>query len=318
MKAVFITGGTGYIGKSVVEAALHQGLDVRVLTRSTQKAKRLKKLGVIPVIGDLHVDGPWQTELQKAEFVIHLASPPTWGKKVTRKIADHFKEEHLALTRRLFQNINPDTVKKIVFVAGTSYLGDAGNGVRVNESFKSSPKGWGPYIAPSVELVRDYATKGLPVVFALPGQVYGPDSWLPQLYLEPLYYNKPVTALKSYNPLFSPVHIEDCGRALIFLLEKGLCGEIYFIVDDRTLPSLDFMEIAAQIMGVRSKVRTVPRWVCSLLLGSVLTEYATVHTNFSNRKLKNLGFKYFYPTCTEGLEQVIKEWTKKKSKELGA
>lgn len=318
MKSVFITGGTGYIGRSVVEASLQQQLQVKVLTRSKEKAKLLKKSGAFPVIGDLHDNGLWQEEIAKAEYIIHLASPPTWGKKITKKIAERFKEEHYAMTKRLFESLDPNIVKKIVFVAGTSCYGDAGNGMRASEFYKNTPKGWGPYLMPSVHLAENYANKGFPVVFAYPGQVYGPDSWLQQLYLNPLYYNKPVTALRGYNPLFSPIHIVDCGRALVFLLEKGEVGESYFVVDDRTLPSLDFMEIAAESMGVRSKVRTVPRWVCQLMLGPVLTEYATAHTNFSNRKLKKLGFNYFYPTCTEGLEQVVKEWMVKKKQGKGA
>ena len=60
------------------------------------------------------------------------------------------------------------------------------------------------------------------------------------------------------------------------------------------------------------KVRRVPRFLCQLLVGPVLTEYATAHTNFSNKKLMQTGFNYRYPTYKDGLPNVVKQWLERK------
>ncbi|TMV43141.1 NAD(P)-dependent oxidoreductase [Paenibacillus mesophilus] len=190
---IFITGGTGYIGNRTVNVALRQGHQVTVLTRSKEKAKELEGKGVRVVIGDLLTDGDWQNAFSEAEYVIHLAAPPTWGKKVTLKVARAYQEGHYQMTVCLLDNTNLQRLKKFVYVAGTSYFGDSGDKEPVTESYRSQPKGWGPYIAPSVDVLSTYVDKGVPIVTAFPGQVYGADSWFPQLFLEPLSQSKPVT-----------------------------------------------------------------------------------------------------------------------------
>ncbi|MBP1995623.1 NAD-dependent epimerase/dehydratase family protein [Paenibacillus eucommiae] len=305
---VFITGGTGYIGNRTVDVALRQGHQVTVLTRSKEKAKELENKGVRAVIGDLLTDGDWQSAISEAEYVIHLAAPPTWGKKVTLKVARAYQEGHYQMTVCLLDNINLHRLKKLVYVAGTSYFGDSGEKEPVTESYCSRPKGWGPYIAPSVDVLSAYVDKGAPIVMAFPGQVYGADSWFPQLFLEPLSQSKPVTGLKGHNPIFSPIHVEDCARAFLFLLEQGLAGERYILVDDQPIRSADITTLSAKALQRPDKKRYVPTWLCRMLLGPVLTEYATAHTNFSNGKLKVSGFTYLYPTIQSGIESVVKEW----------
>jgi len=306
--SIFITGGTGYIGTKTVEVALEQGYPVTALTRDAAKAVELKRKGVKAIVGDLMEDGEWQKEIASAEYVIHLAAPPTWGKKVSVKVAQNYQRGHYDMTIRLLNQVNPDRIKKLIYIAGTSYFGDAGDRDPANERFRSQPKGWGPYIAPSVDVLSRYIGKGLPIVTAFPGQVYGADSWLPQLMLEPLANGKPVIGLKGYNPLFSPIHVRDCARAFLFLMEAGVPGENYILVDDKPLRSKDISTLAAKVLQVPYKERNVPAWLCRLLLGPVLTEYATSHTNFSNQKLKKLGFTYQYPTIQTGLGPAIDEW----------
>jgi len=306
--SIFITGGTGYIGNKTVEVALEQGYPVTVLTRDPAKAEELKRKGVKAIVGDLMEDGEWQNEVANAEYVIHLAAPPTWGKKVSVKVAQNYQRGHYDMTIRLLNHVNVERIKKLIYIAGTSYFGDAGDGKPATEQFRSQPKGWGPYIAPSVNILSRFIDKGVPIVTAFPGQVYGADSWLPQLMLEPLSKGKPVTGLKGYNPLFSPIHVKDCARAFLFLMETGVPGESYILVDDKPLRSGEISALAAKVLQVPYKRRYVPAWLCRLLLGPVLTEYATSHTNFSNQKLKKLGFNYLYPTVQMGLGPAIDEW----------
>lgn len=305
---VLITGGTGFIGSKAVEVALRQGYQVVVLTRSKEKANELERKGVQAAIGDLLVDGDWQDALQDAEYVIHLAAPPTWGKRVSLQVARTYQQGHYNMTIRLLDNVNPERLKKLVYVAGTSYFGDSGDGEPATESLGSDPKGWGPYIAPSVNALRKYVDQGVRIVTAFPGQVYGADSWFPQLFLEPLANHKPVTGLRGHNPVFSPIHVEDCARAFLHLLQTGDPGEQYILVDDRPIRSADITTLAAQALHAPDKKRYVPTWMCRILLGPVLTEYATAHTNFSNEKLKATGFTYVYPTIQDGIDSVVQEW----------
>ncbi|MCA1030781.1 NAD(P)-dependent oxidoreductase [Bacillus timonensis] len=310
---ILITGGTGYIGSTTTEVALAEKYEVHVLTRSEKKAKELKEIGVSPLVGDLLKDGEWINKMKDFEYIIHLAAPPTWGKKVTKKVAENYKVNHFNMTKSLLDVLKESKkLKKLVYVAGTSYLGDAGTEEKVNESFRSEAKGWGPYIKPSVDCLQDYKKEGLPIVTAFPGMVYGPDSWLSQLILTPLFENKKLTNLKGTNPIMAPIHIEDCARAFLHLLQAGEMLEDYILVDNECIPSESFSNFAGEVLNKEVRRRYVPEWLCHLFIGPVLTDYAKVNSNFSNEKLKSTNFEFKYPTYKEGIPNVIQLWLEKK------
>jgi len=313
---IFVTGGTGYIGQVLVAEGVALGYEMVVLTRSLEKIKDLQEMGAQTVVGDLNFDGDWIDEMNACDAVIHLAAPPTWGKKVTKKVAQQYADGHYQLTQRLFNKLDPQKIKKVIFVGGTSFFGDAGKGQPKEETYLSEPKGWGPYIAPSIHYAKSQKEKfDLNIVY--PSQIYGPSSWLEQLFLEPLYNGKPLTSLKGYAPIFSPIHIEDCGRALIHLIKHGQAGEEYILTDHQPLPSEQFRKELERLMNVtNSKVRFVPKFLCQLIIGPVLTEYATANTNFSNEKLLATGFHFRYPTYKDGLPSVVEQWLHLKQSEV--
>ena len=313
---IFVTGGTGYVGEVLVNEGVEIGHEMTVLTRSPEKAKNLQVQGVQAIVGDMMSNGDWIDEMNQSDAIIHLASPPTWGRRVTKKIAKQYANGHYELTERLFQVANPKSVKKIIFVGGTSFFGDAGNEEPKDETYSSSPKGWGPYIAPSIHYAKEQKKK-FPLNIVYPSQIYGPSSWMEQLFLEPLYEGRPLTTLKGYSPMFSPIHIEDCGRALIHLIQHGEEGEEYILTDNLPIPSENFcIEIEYLMNVINSKVRYVSKFLCQLFIGPVLTEYATANTNFSNKKLRSTGFRFRYPTYKDGLPDVVERWLELKQYEV--
>ena len=308
MGEIFVTGGTGYVGSALIEEARKSGRDIVVLTRSADKAKQLKAQGVEAIVGDLLVDGPWQRTLAECESIIHLASPPTWGKKVTKKVAAAFSDGHYQMTVRLLDLINNNKIKNIVYIAGTSYYGDTGENAPRDEAYISMPKGWGPYIAPSVKVLDYYKKLGLPITTVFPAQIYGAASWMEQLFMKPLYNQKPVYSLKGYSPYFSPIHVEDTARACLHLVDKGVPGERYILCDTQPMRSEDFMKLIEQELKVQGKIVKIPKWLCQMIIGPVLTEYATAHTLFSSNKLQETGFQFKYKSAKEGVPQVVKQW----------
>ena len=117
-----------------------------------------------------------------------------------------------------------------------------------------------------------YVAKGLPIVTAFPGWVYGPGSWFAEYVLEPLQTGKPVYGLGGRSRYTSVVHVEDCARALLHLIDRGRTGSRYFIVDDSPVPSEQLAELAADILGVIGHDRKLPFFLLKLLVGQVVAE----------------------------------------------
>jgi len=306
--SLFIIGGTGYIGRRTVDLALAGGTPVTVMTRDTAKAKELESRGVKAVVGDLLKNGSWQKELAEAEHVIHIAAPPAQGRKITNRAARKYQRNHYEMTVRMLDHLNRRRLKKLVYVASASFFGDTGDGEPKTEQYCSTPKGLGRYIAPSVHLLPEYVDRGLPIVTAFPGQVYGPDLWFSRLVLEPLSKYEPIRVLRGRNPIWSPMHIEDCARACLHLLDKGLPGEDYLLAGSRPIASDDFFSIAAKELDAPDRKREVSPWLCQWRFGPVLMEHTEMHTNFANGKLRSTGFHYRYPTLESGVAAAVKAW----------
>ncbi|PTL80666.1 NAD(P)-dependent oxidoreductase [Vitiosangium sp. GDMCC 1.1324] len=308
MKHLFVTGGTGFIGARFVPLAREAGYEVRVLTRSAQAAERWRQAGVTPVMGDLLTPGPWQEEAAASEFVVHLAQPLTFGGRVTHKRAEAYREQRLRMDSLLLDSLKPGTVKRVLYVAGTSYYGDQGAQL-VTEDAPPKPSGWGPYIAPAIESLPKHLARGLPLVEAYPGSVYGLGSWFVEYALEPLKAGRRLFGLKETLTLcMSPIHVDDCARALLHLLEHGQVGQRYFVVDDEPVSFSGLIQVAATTLGVAYRKVILPRWLCHLAMGPVVTDSLTAEARLSNARLHSTGFQFLYPTVREGVPALVKQW----------
>ena len=87
---VFVTGGTGFVGRHLTRGLLASGHDVTVLTRSRSKAAGPVK-GLTFVKGDSTTAGAWQEELKRHHVVVNLAGAPIfkrWTGAYKRAILD--------------------------------------------------------------------------------------------------------------------------------------------------------------------------------------------------------------------------------------
>jgi nucleoside-diphosphate-sugar epimerase len=308
VKRLLVTGGTGFIGASFVPLAVEAGYEVRVLTRRPQAVERWKALGVRGVEGDLLSPGPWQQEVAESDVVAHLAQPPTFGSRVTRKRAEAYRDQRLRMDAHLLGALASSPVQRILYVGGTSYYGDQGPRV-VTEDTPPRPTGWGPYIAPAIESLGGYLARGLPLVEAYPGVVYGLGSWFVEYALKPLREGRLIFSIKEAKELsMSPIHVEDCARALLYLLEHGRVGQRYFVVDDEPAPFSDLVRLAAQTLGVRYRRLLLPRWLCALAMGPVVTDSLISEARLSNARLREAGYRFLYPTIREGVPALVECW----------
>jgi hypothetical protein len=308
VKRLFVTGGTGFIGRVFVPLALQAGHEVRVLTRSARAAEELARAGATLVEGDLLTPGAWREEAAASDEVVHLAQPLTFGGRVSRARAEAYREQRLRMDSLLLESLKPGKVRSVLYVGGTSYYGNQGPRL-VTEDTAPRPSGWGPYIAPAIESLPGYVARGLPLVEAFPGSVYGLGSWFEQYMLEPLKAGKRLYGLReATGHRVSPIHVEDCARALLHLLEHGEVGKRYFLVDDEPATFAELIRLVAESLGVGVRKVLVPQWVCRLLLGPVLTDSMLQEVRLSNARLRGTGFEFRYPTIREGVPALVAHW----------
>ncbi|HTD32991.1 MAG TPA: NAD-dependent epimerase/dehydratase family protein [Candidatus Elarobacter sp.] len=70
---VFVTGGTGYVGSSVVRELRRRTHTVRALARSEEAERKLRALGAEPVRGEMRDLDTLRAEAARADAVVHCA-----------------------------------------------------------------------------------------------------------------------------------------------------------------------------------------------------------------------------------------------------
>jgi NAD dependent epimerase/dehydratase family enzyme len=107
------------------------------------------------------------------------------------------------------------------------------------------------------------------------------------------------------GPWVSPIHVQDCARALVHLALYGEPGGRYFLVNRDPIKLHEFARTFARLANRPLRVCRVPAVATGLVVGRVLAGHLQADAVFSNIRLSGTGFRFLYPTLEEGLLQVI-------------
>ena len=108
---IFITGGTGYIGRNLIPVLLGRGHRVRVLTRA-QSAARVPT-GAMPVVGDALDQASVAASLRDGDTVVHLVGTP----HPTPSKADQFEKVDLISIRATVGAAKQSAISHLVYVS---------------------------------------------------------------------------------------------------------------------------------------------------------------------------------------------------------
>jgi NADH dehydrogenase len=114
MATVLVTGGTGFVGRSVVAALLRRGHQVRCLVRPGSARRGAAPPGVTSVPGDVTEPGSLPAALAGAEVVVHLVGiiREQRGRGVT------FDRLHTEATRNVVAAAGASGVRRLVHMSG--------------------------------------------------------------------------------------------------------------------------------------------------------------------------------------------------------
>lgn len=299
----FVTGAAGFVGTALVKVLLARGHQVFCLTESVEAAQRVRRAGAVPVMGNLLERGPWQDEAA-ADWVFHLPPHPVGGARVTPKRAASIARTRVLMDANLLDAVAEGVTRRIVYVADTSCYGAVGSRP-ITEDEPPRPSAWGHCLTPAIERLDGYLVAGLPIVTGLPGWVYGNCSWCRERVIEPVMGGRRVLQFGKTGPWISPIHVEDCARALVHLAEHGEVGNRYFLVNNEPTQMHELARTFARLANRPLRLCRVPVAALRLLVGPVMADYLQADAVFSNIRLRGIGFRFQYPTLEQGLQQVL-------------
>ena len=253
-----VTGGTGFVGRAVVEELLARGRAVRVLARNPEHPA-LQGLDVKVALGDLKDPESLQNALTGCDRVFHVAADyRLWVPDPQEMYAVNVEG-----TRHLLAAALAAGLSRVVYTSTVGALGNPGNGTPGTEAtpvtladmvghYKRSK-----FLAEQVAL--EFAGRGLPVVIVNPSTPVGPWDSRPTPTGEMI-----VEFLKGKMPAYletglNLIHVKDVARGHLLAEERGRVGEKY-ILGCENLSLSRIFQMLGEISGRPAPRVRLPYW----------------------------------------------------------
>jgi dihydroflavonol-4-reductase len=248
MTKALVTGGTGFVGSSVVRRLLQEGVQVQALVRAGSNRHVLDGLPVEYVTGDLRDLPGLKRAIKGCQQVYHVAALYTYWHRDRQEIY----EINVEGTRNVMQGALDLAIERVVYTSSVATLGLLEDGTPANEWTPSSLSDMvGEYKRSKFmaeKVVRQFASRGLPVVIVNPSTPLGPRDIKPtptgQMVLD--FINGKMPAYVDTGLNF--VDVEDVALGHWLAAQKGQIGERY-ILGRRNMTLAEFFQLLSEISG---------------------------------------------------------------------
>lgn len=256
---VFVTGGTGFIGGTIVRQLRERGDEVVCLVRNPEKGAKLTALGAQIVSGDLGDAEAMRNGMDGCDAVVHAAAMYEVG--IPTKQHPAMWEANVAGTERAMHAALDAKVPKVVYVSTVGIFGNTHRQV-VDETYEHPGKEFTSYYEETkLEahriVKRMVAEQDLPAVIVQPGGVYGPgDTSQVADLLQEFFAGKLVLMpFPEFGICLS--HVDDIAAGILLALDKGHIGETY-VLSGPVTTMREAIETVAAATGRKAPKHAMP------------------------------------------------------------
>jgi nucleoside-diphosphate-sugar epimerase len=263
---VFVTGGSGFVGRALIAELAARGVPVRALARSAAAAAAVTALGATPVAGDLADGAAMQAGMAGAALVVHAAARVAlWGRR------EDFARDTIEGTRNALRAATAAGVPRFVHVGTEAVLAGGASIVRADETtpYPLVPNGLYPWSKAQAERdVLAAATPGFAAMSVRPRFIWGrgDTTLLPQLLAG--MQSGAFAWFDGGHHLSSTCHVRNVVEGILCAAERGRGGEIYFLTDGDPVDMRDFLTRMAATQGVVAPARVAPLWLARFVAAS--------------------------------------------------
>lgn len=256
MRAV-LTGGTGFVGGAVARALRDRGDEVVALVRDAARAQTLRELGCELVTGELP-DTDLAPALDRADALFHVGGQYRVGVTARQRPAMH--RANVEATAAALAAGEAAGVRRIVYISTVGTFGDT-EGRIVDETYERPSSGYVSYYDETKHVAHQRAVaaaaRGVPVVIAMPGQVYGRGDHSGIGGLMRQAADGTLRALALPDAGVCMVHVDDLADGILRVHDAGRVGESYVLAGE-CLRLGAIVERAARAAGRERPGLTIP------------------------------------------------------------
>ncbi|HEY9720614.1 MAG TPA: NAD(P)-dependent oxidoreductase [Oscillatoriaceae cyanobacterium] len=281
---VFVTGGTGVLGRPVVRSLLAKGHFVRVAARSEANEALIRELGATPVRLDLFDAAAVREAVRGVHAVLHLATRiPSAARMGDATIWAENNRIRIEGTHNLVEAAIAAGAEVFVYPSITLVYADGGASLLAEDAPLASTPITRSTLTAEQEAMR-FTGEGRRGVVLRMANFYGPEAVHTR---ETLAYARKGIApiLGAPDAYMSYVWVDDAAAAVLAALERAPAG-IYNVAEDAAATRAELTTALALAAGRRSLWR-LPAFLARWMMGAELVEQQSRSQRVSNQAFKN-------------------------------
>jgi nucleoside-diphosphate-sugar epimerase len=253
----FITGATGFLGGALARALAEEGVEIHALGRAGANRRSLEDVQVTWHEGDVTDPATLRGRFSGCDWIIHAAGrlgqsgvPESVYHNVNVEGARNVMEEALAT----------EGITRVLHLSSPGILGPTGPRPASEDAPVVPTNPYERSKAEAERVVLEYAAKGLPVVAARPGFVYGPGDHHVLKLFKAIQTGR-FAYIGGGKNLCQPTYVGDAVAGMVACLRRGRVGEAYHVAGPHSVSFRHLGETIARALGVAAPRWHMPRWL---------------------------------------------------------
>ncbi len=304
-KNIFVTGGTGRIGRHLIKRLVSEGCQVKILTRR-DSCQLIEDDHIQFVKGDILNQDLIKQEIRGCDYLFHLAV----YQNINDRKKDEFVRVNLEGTKSILNCSMNSGLKKIVYVSTAMVFESTGN-IQRDENWVQKTFSENNYIQTKIEaleIVRQ-AKKIIPIVIVYPSEVIDFNDFSSSLPVGVKKWQKSLwkilggsipgglrARVGNKNRIINYVAVQDLVEGMIQAAEQGSAGEEYLLCGEN-IKIVDYLVKASKRINSRLwpiRIPLFPLKAVSLLgrgiplspIIKLILEHCEMNACFSSEKAK--------------------------------
>lgn len=265
-----VTGGTGFVGRHLVEALQAAGHGVVVLVRDEKRLAACRFASPPAVVrGDLFASDPLPPGI---ETVFHLAA-------VTKELGTgEFARINVAGTRALLERLRPlPGLRRVLLLSSLAAAGPSRAGAPLQESDPPAPVS--RYGRSKLAQERELAARSpAPWAVIRAPIVFGPGD-MDMLDMFRIVGRGIAPRLGRAERWYSLIYVKDLVRGMIAAAFSSCGNETFYVANPEPVEWQELMALAARLLGKKARKVTVPS-----AAGRLLAELAELRIRALGRR----------------------------------
>lgn len=299
-KKIVITGGTGFLGESLVDDLLKEEYKCIVYTRSPDRYKDKESLQYKEWIEDVDY---LKTDINNSYAVINLAGAPIIGNRWTEKYKKEIVDSRVNTTNALVNAINScnNPPAKFLSSSASGYFGNRGDEILTEDSEPGN--NFLAYVCKKWEEAAEKIEKNIQLIIFRTGVVLHPDGGALEQIMRPFKFYVG-GSIGTGNQYISWITLADWKRFLIFALEKNDVSQ----KNNLGSPNAVTMDVLTSSIGKvynKPSIFKVPSFLVKLILGKASSTVLDSQ-RMEPKNILEANFKYKHNLIDEAIKSFKK------------